>query len=182
MYNKFFLLIIICAWSAIGGHAQKFNGSGRSLQDYNGTYFQQQFNIQVYDLPAKMDTSFGLENVCINIQHPRVSDLKITLESPDGTSIWLTNRNGRDTGKNYVNTCFRATGKNGYIHESLAPFTGEFIPDGRMEYFNNGQNPNGYWKLIVEDLKEGMAVELDYCSLKVGKHAERFKIKKSFNL
>jgi len=123
-----------------------------------------------------MDTSFGLENVCINIQHPRVSDLKITLESPDGTSIWLTNRNGRDTGKNYVNTCFRATGKNGYIHESLAPFTGEFIPDGRMEYFNNGQNPNGYWKLIVEDLKEGMAGELDSFSLQFGNHPAKLKI------
>lgn len=171
-----FFLALLCFDGS--GYSQVFSAKGNVIEDYNGSYQPQILLISVSDLPAKMDSSFGLEKVCINIQHPRVSDLKITLESPDGTSIWLTNRNGRDTGKNYINTCFSAAGKNGYIHEAIAPFAGEFIPDGRMEYMNNGQNPNGFWKLIVEDLKENVFGELDSFSIQFGKDPARLKIVK----
>jgi hypothetical protein len=169
------LAIFILVWFNCAT-AQLFQEKGGILEDYNGNYYRQTFLIQVYDLPIRIDTLFGLEKICLNISHPRVSDLKVTLESPDGTGIWLTNRNGRDTGKNYINTCFSSNNKNGYIHEATAPFTGEFIPDGRMEYINNGQNPNGYWKLIIEDLKEGISGILDSFSLQFGKHPAKLKI------
>lgn len=160
---------------AFNSNAQVFTGAGGNIQDYSGSYNRQEFLCEVFDLPSKADSAFGLEKAMISIHHSRVSDLKITLESPDGSSIWLTNRNGRDTGQNYINTWFSMDGKK-YIHESEAPFTGEFIPDGRMEYLNNGQNPNGYWKLEVEDLKGNYAGILDSFSLTFSDHPAIIKI------
>ena len=160
---------------SLNNSAQIFKGTGGYIQDYSGGYNRQEFLCEVFGLPVKADTTFGLEKAMISIHHNRASDLKITLEAPDGSSIWLTNRNGRDTGKNYINTSFSMeAGK--YIHESLAPFNGEFIPDGRMEYLNNGQNPNGYWKLIIEDLKENFDGLLDSFSLTFGNQPAKIKI------
>lgn len=154
---------------------QEYKAIGGHIQDYSGLYYRQEFLCEVYDLPKKTDTSFGLESATINIHHGRVSDLKITLEAPDGSSIWLTNRNGRDLGKNYIQTIFCMDAKK-YIHESVAPFSGKFIPDGRMEYLNNGQNPNGYWKLIIEDLKSGYEGTLESFSLTFSNHPAKIKI------
>src|SRR5690606_4148222 len=108
---------------------------------------------EVGGLPPHINAEFGLGKICLTIVHPKVSDLKIELISPDGTGIWLTNRNGGDTGSGYYNTCFRVRGHSGYIHQAKAPFTGEFIPDGRLEFLNNGQDPNGTWYLLVQDLR-----------------------------
>ncbi|MFH1198394.1 MAG: lysyl oxidase family protein [bacterium] len=157
--------------------AQTFTGTGGYVEDYNGGYYRQEFLCEVYNLPERIDSAFGLEQACINILHNRVSDLKITLEAPDGSSIWLTNRNGKDNGMNYSNTCFDMEAAE-YIHRGEAPFTGNFIPDGRMEYLNNGQNPNGYWKLIIEDLKKGFDGKLESFSLFFGSNPARLKIKK----
>ncbi|MEP7237450.1 MAG: lysyl oxidase family protein [Ferruginibacter sp.] len=158
-------------------YSQKFNGKGGYIQDYSGEYYRQEFLCEVYDLPNKADTLFGLEKVNISIRHNRISDLKISLEAPDGSSFWLTNRNGRDTGKNYLNTEFSMEAKE-YIHQGIAPFAGEYIPDGRMEYLNNGQNPNGYWKLIVEDLRKTVDGFLDSFSITFSNHPARIKLVK----
>lgn len=111
------------------------------------------------------DSSYGLEAVVLTLHHERVSDIKITLEAPDRTSVWLTNRNGKDTGRHYLNTRFSQFGKNGQISASSAPFKGDFVPDGLLEFVNNGQNPNGLWKISVEDLKEGVTGRLDKVQL-----------------
>jgi subtilisin-like proprotein convertase family protein len=158
-------------------HAQQFKAAGGFIQDYAGEYYRQEFLCEVYDLPVKADSVFGLEKVTFSIRHDRTSDLKITLEAPDGSNIWLTNRNGRDTGKNYIGTVFAMTATK-YIHEATAPFSGEFIPDGRMEYLNNGQNPNGYWKLIVEDLRKDIVGQLDSFSLYFSNHPAKLNVVK----
>ena len=99
--------IAICIFlSSLYSSAQIFKGTGGYIQDYTGGYIRQEYLCEVFELPSKADTAFGLEKAMINIYHKRISDLKITLESPDGSNIWLTNRNGRDTGKNYINTSF----------------------------------------------------------------------------
>jgi subtilisin-like proprotein convertase family protein len=157
--------------------AQVFQGKGGYIQDYFGEYTRQEFLCEVYNLPKKIDTSFGVESVHISIHHNRVSDLKVTLEAPDGSAVWLTNRNGRDSGQDYRNTSFSMNTQK-YIHQAEAPFIGEYIPDGRMEYLNNEQNPNGYWKLIVEDLRSGVEGVLDSFSITFSNHPARFVAKK----
>lgn len=152
--------------------AQKFSAKGEQIWDYNQSYQPQEFFVEVYGLPNKIDDSYGIERAEINIRHNRSSDLKITLESPDGTAIWLSNRNGGDNGKNYTQSQF-SNDADLYIHQAKAPFTGIFKADGRMEYFNNGQNPNGFWKVIVEDLKASINGELDTFSITFSNHPAR---------
>ncbi|WP_367391508.1 proprotein convertase P-domain-containing protein [Lewinella sp. LCG006] len=114
------------------------------------------FPIQVTGLPDHLGEKLGLGKICITIIHLRVSDLKVELQSPDGSSIWLTNRNGGATARDYYDACFRRNSFSGYIHQATPPFVnGEYIPDGRMGFLNSGQNPNGTWWLRISDLREG---------------------------
>ncbi|WP_428659256.1 lysyl oxidase family protein [Runella sp.] len=153
--------------SFLGGfaHSQTFTGKGGNLNDYAGIYARQSFKLTIIGLPTKVDSTFGLEAVLLTLHHERVSDLKITLEAPDGTSIWLTNRNGKEAGKHYIQTRFSQFGKNGRISDGKAPFTGDFVPDGRLDFINNGQNPNGVWTVLVEDLKKDIVGRLDSVQL-----------------
>jgi subtilisin-like proprotein convertase family protein len=146
-------------------NAQQFVGNGGGISDVKNFVRADTFKIEIKGLPKLINDTFGISKVCFNITHPRVSDLKIELLSPNGASIWLSNRNGRDTGRDYMNTCFRSNGFSGYVHQANAPFDGEFIPDGRFSFLNNGQNPNGEWKLLISDLREGQAGVLNYFSI-----------------
>ncbi|NNE26137.1 MAG: hypothetical protein HKN09_04790 [Saprospiraceae bacterium] len=147
---------------------QTFTVNGKELYDYYGYYHRQEFMINVEGLPEKMNDSFGLEKVCINLYHDRVSDLKITLQNPYGSGIWLSNRNGKDHGQNYLNTCFTQYGIDGFIHRAETPYTGTFIPDGQMENLNDGSNPNGAWIVYIEDLRKGLSGKLDSITLSFG--------------
>lgn len=159
-YLQVFFLLLNCHFLI----AQRFVGYGGKISDIQPIHKIDSFFVDVSGIADRIDGEFGLAKVCLNIVHPRVSDLKIELISPDGTGIWLTNRNGGDQGSGYYGTCFRVKGHSGYVHQARAPFTGEFIPDGRMEFLNNGQNPNGTWVLLVQDLRaenEGVLNQLE---------------------
>ncbi len=147
---------------------QEFYVSGKKITDYKGEFRIDSIPIAVNGLNSKLDTSFGLIKICFNIEHPRVSDLKIELLAPDGSLIWLTNRNGGEKGGNYINICFRSNGFNGYIHQATAPFMGEYVPDGRMAFINNNQNPNGKWYVLVQDLKTGSTGIVHYVKMEFG--------------
>lgn len=159
----FCLLIILLFNSKL--EAQQYVGTGGLITDFKSYVRTDTFRLNINKLQNQINKKFGLSKVCFNITHPRASDIKIELKSPDGTSIWLSNRNGRDKGRDYQNTCFRSNGFSGYIHQANAPFEGEFIPDGRFSFLNNGQNPNGEWKLLIGDLREGEQGSLNYFSL-----------------
>jgi len=141
-------------------HSQVFTSKGKDIYDYSGSFYRNFYPIQVKDLSDTINCQFGISQVCINISHARVSDLKISLMSPNGTEVWLTNRNGGEKGRNYTNTCFHKNGFNNFIFDGIPPFSGQYIPDGQIELFNNGQNPNGSWFLIIEDLDEGVQGQL----------------------
>ncbi len=146
--------------------AQKFFGKGGNITDFQNEFQLDSFAVAVKGLPLQANNIFGISKVCVNITHPRVSDLKLELRSPDGTAIWLTNRNGGDNARNYADVCFRSNGFSGYIHRGVPPFIeGEYIPDGRFSFLNNGQNPNGKWTLLIRDLKKGEKGTLNYFSL-----------------
>ena len=165
MRVKVLSLLMAMLFFAVMAKAQKFLVNGKDITDFNNEFKIDSIPITVSGLTESINSNFGLGKIGFDILHPRVSDLKIELLSPDGTSIWLTNRNGRDTGQNYINTSFRSNGFNGYIHEALTPFTGEYIPDGRIDFLNNGQNPNGIWYLLIQDLRAGEQGTLYYTYL-----------------
>jgi subtilisin-like proprotein convertase family protein len=90
--------------------------------------------------------------VTVNIQASRDGDIRITLITPDGTRIVLSNGNGAG-GANYTNTTFDDASTTP-IQNGQPPFTGSFAP---QEHLNKllGTNPNGVWKLEVDDLVAG---------------------------
>ncbi|MFC6189971.1 proprotein convertase P-domain-containing protein [Dyadobacter subterraneus] len=165
-----FSLVILFSVMITSAKAQSFYAGGGTIYDFKGVFKIDSFPIKVSGLDTKTGPDFGISKICFTIVHPRVSDLKIELLSPDGTSIWLTNRNGKDFGSNYTNTCFRSNGFSGYVHQASAPFTGEYIPDGRLSFLNNGQNPNGTWYLMVQDLRSGERGTINFLTLDFDKN------------
>ncbi|MEQ1744484.1 MAG: proprotein convertase P-domain-containing protein [Saprospiraceae bacterium] len=148
------LALVLAAFQAFG---QRFNSTQRDVPvpDFREVAPEVLVvDVPVSGLPSRIDEAFGLETVQLAIRHPYVSDVKVELYSPDATLVWIANRNGRD-GRDYIEARFSQQGFKGQISEASAPFTGEYIPDGNLAHFNNGQNPNGNWVLKVYDLKAG---------------------------
>ncbi|MET2986683.1 proprotein convertase P-domain-containing protein, partial [Aureibaculum conchae] len=87
-------------------------------------------------------------NVTVNITHTWDSDLIISLQSPAGTTVILSNRNG-SSGDNYATTVFDDAAGTA-ITAGSAPFNGTFIPEAALSAFN-GENPSGNWTLTVSD-------------------------------
>jgi len=87
-------------------------------------------------------------DIKINLRHTWISDLRITLIAPDGTRIILFNRHG-GSGDNLTNTIFNDAATVGIANGS-APFNGSFKPTQLLSALN-GKNPNGAWRLEVQD-------------------------------
>jgi len=127
--------------------AQTFTGMGATIPD-DGTTLE--IPLIVNGLEALLDTSnFGLEQICLTIEHTWLSDLDIRIVAPDGTIRLLVAGAGDDS-DNYTNTCF-----NTYAAEPIGngtpPYEGSFRPQGQMGSVNNGQDGNGTWILRVLD-------------------------------
>ena len=165
--SVYFLISLVFATKT---KAQTFSAKDIDLYDNFKELFIQEIPIEVSGLPIEIAKNFGLESVEITLHHNRTSDLKIQLQAPDGTTSWVTNRNGGLNGKNYIKTKFSQYGKDGLINTAKNPFTGNYIPDGQFAYFNNNQNPNGTWKLLVEDLKPEEKGFLDEVQITFGKN------------
>ncbi len=94
-------------------------------------------------------------NVNLNIVHPRVSDLRVQLRGPDGTTIDLVNRTPAPlaTGADFNNTYF--DDQSAYsINFGIAPYTASFKPVQALSAFN-GKSSLGNWQVIVTDLAAG---------------------------
>lgn len=87
-------------------------------------------------------------NVKINLTHPKLSDLYIHLQGPDGTNLVLFNRMG-GTSANMVNTVFDDSAST-YVALGRGPFTGSYQPAVALSAFNN-KLAKGTWKMWVED-------------------------------
>ena len=137
-------VFFVCTFNAI--FSQSFTGGSDSIFDL------QTINVpvNVSGLPSNINfTSFGLEQVCINLTHTYLADIDVSLIAPDGTIVTLiTNIGGGDD--DFQNTCVRADVTTTFA-AGIAPFTGTFKPMGQMGLVNNGQNPNGTWFLRISD-------------------------------
>jgi subtilisin-like proprotein convertase family protein len=93
-------------------------------------------------------------NVLLRITHTFTGDLDIRLSHPDGTTIQLADNRGGG-GDNFGNN---ALAQNTIfdqqaalpISAGVAPFIGNFRPDGNLNNFN-GKNAQGNWTLRVCD-------------------------------
>ncbi|MES2587387.1 MAG: CotH kinase family protein [Bacteroidota bacterium] len=128
-------------------HSQTFTSvANDSIYDVTAT----EYTLDVAGLTQNLDTAnFGLETVCINLEHTYIADLTISLISPDGTSFALVSGFGGDSDF-YTNTCFSGSSNNA-ISQSSSPFSGVFKPYGQMGLVNNNQDGNGTWTLRIED-------------------------------
>jgi len=141
------IIIVFCLFFSFATKAQVFNGAGGVIQNLaHDTYFA----LSVSGLsPTQIDPTFGIEQVCININHPAVEELNVFLQSPSGNIVELTE--GRScSGINYTNTCFDSR-LSASITSGVAPYTGSYKPIGYLGRFNTGQAGNGTWNLIVKD-------------------------------
>ena len=127
--------------------AQTFSGFGGSIPD-DGTVIT--FPLVTNGLPNSIDAqSFGIEQVCLEISHSWSADISVVLVAPDGTSTELFSGIGGDS-DGFVGTCLNGNSTVS-IYEASYPFTGVFRPLGDLGMLNNGQNPNGEWKLRILD-------------------------------
>lgn len=100
--------------------------------------------IQVTDLREILDA-----NVQVRIQHTFMSDLRVTLISPSGTEVVLSNRRGGSEA-NMTPTLFDDEAPQD-IADGDAPFAGTFRPDESLGQVD-GQTALGTWTLKIEDL------------------------------
>ena len=141
------ILFSIAAVLSLQISAQSFNAIVNTEIPDDGTDIS--FDIEVSGLPDVIDTLFGLETVCLNLDHTWDSDLEVKLIAPDGTTFLLFSGIGGD-GDNFNFTCLNKYADNN-ITSGVAPYSGEYIPMGDMGLVNNGQNPNGTWTLHIYD-------------------------------
>ena len=140
------LLALLFLLQLVSLRAQTFSSTvNQLLPDDGSTVF---FEIPVNGLPSVMDTMFGIEQVCLNINHPYVEDMTVKLQSPNGQIIVLFAGVGGG-GQNFANTCVAGEGLNFALNS--APFSGLFQCYGVLGNFNRGQDPNGTWKLVIHD-------------------------------
>lgn len=83
----------------------------------------------------------------IQIEHPFIGDLQVTLIHPDGTRVLLVNRVG-GSGDNLWPEFVE--GNPNSIYDAQAPFDATYHPDESFSKFY-GKSPNGVWKLEAKD-------------------------------
>jgi subtilisin-like proprotein convertase family protein len=147
---KKLLFLILSALFVINVQSQTFS-SGHLGIPIPDNYTALNLEINVLGLPNTTSENFGLESICVDIEHERNRELILQLLSPDNTIILLAAHNA---GQNYTNTCFKYSAPE-MISFGTPPFTGNFTPEGDMGQFNNSKNPNGEWKLRLFDSQAG---------------------------
>lgn len=104
------------------------------------------------ELPVTVSALSGIisdVDVSLNLSHTYVGDLEVSLISPSGTQIMLSNRRGGG-GDNFTGTRFDDSAAQSILQGS-PPYTGNFRPDGLLSQLN-GLNANGNWLLRIRDL------------------------------
>ena len=87
-------------------------------------------------------------NILINIEHPYVSDLFLSLTNPNGEVITLAYDRNHE-GANYTETIFDDAA-NLSIPQGSPPYTGSFKPAEPLSNYNFSMS-NGTWTLFIED-------------------------------
>jgi len=106
-------------------------------------------------------------SVRVNLTHPNVGDLKVSLVAPNGTTIIPLFDHEGGVGNNLTNTRFDDQATK-LLAFGKAPFTGFFKPDdGALLSLLNGTSAVGTWKLRIQDSVAGNAGLLNSWGLTV---------------
>ncbi|MFN7015220.1 MAG: GEVED domain-containing protein [Bacteroidia bacterium] len=105
-----------------------------------------------------LGTNHVLTSAEIIISHPMAADLDLYLVAPNGAVVELSTDNG-GSGANYgiytagncSQTALFSMSASTPIAGGTAPFVGSYIPEGDLNDFNSGVNPNGIWRLRACD-------------------------------
>jgi hypothetical protein len=148
MKKIFTLCILLYCFSS---SSQIFNGAGGAILNNGGQ--KTVFNLSVTGLTQNLDSLYGLEEVCLQLDHPAVEETHIYLTSPAGTVVELTGVLSC-SGNSFSVTCFNQNATSS-VAGSSAPFNGSFIPVGNLGRFNTNKTGNGQWQLHVKDFVAG---------------------------
>jgi subtilisin-like proprotein convertase family protein len=137
----------ICLIFATLTRAQTFNAN---LADTIFDDLTNEYILDVVGLSQNLNTTiFGLEQICLTIEHTYLADLEVLIEAPSGIQVSLFSGIGGDSDF-LTNSCFSAESTLP-INQGQSPYSNIYIPMGQLGYINNGQSGNGIWKLIVRD-------------------------------
>lgn len=128
-------------------------GQGFFTQDFVENFEDDEIitlRVSVTGLPEKMDTlSFGLESVCIMNAFSVEDFLKITLISPGGKELKLMDIK-KPTGLDLAGICFVNDSTSATNQTAVNDYSGNYKPVFSPANFNDGSNPNGEWRLLLE--------------------------------
>ena len=141
--------------------AQIFSGVGGNIPKNDYTVF----DITVNGI-GTLNSSHGLEKVCVNINFPHDENLKLVLRSPFGSMIPLSENNGGQ-GSDYIGTCFDGVSTKS-IALGEAPFTGNFLPESSLGILNNNRSGDGKWSLIIYNNSPSLSGNLTNWTLTFG--------------
>lgn len=142
------------------------------IKNNNCNQRHEEFIIDVEGVEGILGSSVYLERVDLIIEHSWPSDLLLTLVSPSGQEITLSEHNG--TGfDNYGDitdmTCESVTSFSDLacerIDEVTPPYIGSFRPETDLRNLEDNTSPNGEWKLKVCDRSPTDAGFLKYINL-----------------
>lgn len=157
-------ILILSILNIFASYGQTYMSGGASIPDH-GVPLQIIIPVSGLD-SANINSNYGLEQICIDINHTSVHDLAIYVMSPNGTNVELSSGNG-GTADNYTSTCFDMNATQ-LITSGTPPYTGSYIPEHSFGVFNDGQAGNGLWRLIVTDYLLGDTGSVIQVSLHFG--------------
>lgn len=145
-----------------------FVGNPIAIPNNNATGITVPFNVSAFGTIADVDLRFDgstcsalINDPLVGLTHTFVGDLVISLTSPQGTTVILADRPGRQlapttgsSGNNFCQTNFNDDGNFlsiQAISPAAAPYTGAFKPFQPLSAFD-GQSANGVWQLKIADV------------------------------
>ncbi len=108
---------------------------------------------------------YGL-TATVDITHPWVGDLQLSLEAPNGDTITLANRRGSST-DDYTFVTFDDSAAQA-ISTAQGPFSGSYRPEQPLSTLG-GRMPTGTWNLVITDNAPTDVGTLNAFSLKINR-------------
>ncbi len=157
--HKYYLLFCLCVLSYTQMQAADIeNVPNTSTNTFTGTGgviastgFEYCFTLTVSGLTENLSGTNGLESVCVDIDHPGLSNIGVKLTSPTGKVSFLYELTA--SGIAFTNTCFSDAASQ-QIANGTSPYTDVFLPKTPLANINDGSDGNDVWTLCSANLNQ----------------------------